>query len=213
MSGATVYTGKSNIDSTRNFTGYISDLRIIKGQAVYTQNFQPPIAPLTTITNLNGTTSLLTFNSNSFKDYSSNNHAINISTSPQYCRILPVGPYKPLTVWSSTTNIGSVYFDSIGGTRLSVSLPTSWQTLQCWIYFIPSGSDKTIFRTGTSSNSGFASSYINSANELWFLSYANYKSIVTLKPYSWIHIAIVRNNNTTTFYINGTSVNTASNTG
>jgi len=217
ISGATVYTGKSNIDSTRNFTGYISDLRIIKGQAVYTQNFQPPIAPLTTITNLNGTTSLLTFNSNSFKDYSSNNHAINISTSPQYCRILPVGPYKPLTVWSSTTNIGSVYFDSTSGTRLFASVSTIWQTVQCWIYFIPSGSDKYIFKTGNATigtaNNGGTVLLITSTNQLYFQEYSYTTSIANLKPYSWIHVAVVRAGQTNTYYINGTQIGSSSNGG
>lgn len=45
-------------DANGYFPGFISDLRIVKGTAVYTSAFTPPTAPLTAITN----TSLLTCN-------------------------------------------------------------------------------------------------------------------------------------------------------
>ncbi len=50
------YIGKSNADSTRNYIGFLSNLRVVKGTAVYTSNFTPPTAPLTIISG----TSLLT---------------------------------------------------------------------------------------------------------------------------------------------------------
>tara|TARA_B000000557_G_scaffold44892_1_gene33561 strand:- start:1239 stop:5519 length:4281 start_codon:yes stop_codon:yes gene_type:complete len=44
--GAQSYSGP-----TAYFTGYVSNLRIIKGTALYTSNFTPPSAPLTNVTN------------------------------------------------------------------------------------------------------------------------------------------------------------------
>ena len=44
------YIGASEYNN-RFFNGYISDLRVVKGTAVYTGNFTPPTAPLTAITN------------------------------------------------------------------------------------------------------------------------------------------------------------------
>jgi hypothetical protein len=39
------------IGSTYLFDGYISNMRIVNGTAVYTSNFTPSTVPLTTITN------------------------------------------------------------------------------------------------------------------------------------------------------------------
>ena len=55
-----------------NFAGYISNLRIVKGTAVYTSNFSVPTSPLT---NISGT-SLLTCQSATIVDNSSNAFAI-----------------------------------------------------------------------------------------------------------------------------------------
>ena len=58
-----------------NFFGYISNLRVVKGTAVYTSNFTPPTVPLTAISG----TSLLTCQSATFVDNSPNNFTITVS--------------------------------------------------------------------------------------------------------------------------------------
>ena len=54
------------------FTGYMSNVRVVKGTAVYTANFVPPTAPLTAISG----TSLLTLQSSTLVDNSGNSLAI-----------------------------------------------------------------------------------------------------------------------------------------
>ena len=78
--------GDSRAFATGYFTGYISNLRIVNGTAIYTGNFTPPTAPLTAITN----TKLLTCRSNKIVDSSSigatitrtGSVAVNSNTAP-----------------------------------------------------------------------------------------------------------------------------------
>ena len=68
-----VTIGCNGQNSPQNFiNGYISNLRLVKGTAVYTSNFTPPTTPLTAIPN----TVLLTCQSSSFTDFSSNNFTV-----------------------------------------------------------------------------------------------------------------------------------------
>jgi hypothetical protein len=69
---STTFIGRSDVDTTRNFSGNISNLRLVKGVAVYTSNFTPPNLPLSAISG----TSLLTLQNTTFIDNSSNNLTI-----------------------------------------------------------------------------------------------------------------------------------------
>lgn len=68
----TQYIGATNGASPYNITGYISNLRIVPGTAVYTSAFTPPTSQLTAVSG----TSLLTCQSNTFVDNSTNAFAI-----------------------------------------------------------------------------------------------------------------------------------------
>jgi len=59
-----VYVGGTYPAGGQNYTGFLSNLRIIKGQALYTRSFVPPIAPAqptpNTVLLLNGTSAAVT---------------------------------------------------------------------------------------------------------------------------------------------------------
>jgi hypothetical protein len=64
VSSTTFRIGQRYTSTAFNYGGYLSDLRIVKGTAVYTGNFTPSTTPLTAIAG----TSLLTCQSSRFKD-------------------------------------------------------------------------------------------------------------------------------------------------
>jgi len=74
-SSSTNYIGGDATNSSVDFKGYVSNLRILKGTALYTSNFTPPTKQLTAVTN----TKLLTCQGQNIKDASSSAHAITVN--------------------------------------------------------------------------------------------------------------------------------------
>ena len=113
--------------------GYIADVRFVSGTAVYTSAFTPPTERLTAIAN----TSLLTCHTPYIADGSTNSHAITIVGNTSTKRF---GPYdhRPYT---KADHGGSVYFDGVSGTKLTIPVSASLQkqaggdfTFEAWIY-------------------------------------------------------------------------------
>ena len=115
--------------------GMISNLRIVKGTAVYTGAFTAPSSPLTAVTN----TKLLTCCSNRFKDKSTSAHALTTNSVP---KIQPFSPFAPSAVYDAAVNGGSANWpietDKTNKITLSSSADfafgTGAFTIDCWVY-------------------------------------------------------------------------------
>jgi len=207
--------GSGVVTSGYPMTGYISNLRIVKGTAVYTASFTPPTSPLTAIAN----TSLLTCQSNRLVDNSANNFAI---TRNGDVSVQSFSPFSPSVI---TPTSYSGYFDGTGdylnSSTSSLVAPTGDFTIEAWIYA----------NTLTSTNSlGVGISFIGNSTlndgrlQFWVGTdgtislYLRNNSAVdvtttssssgTITTNTWYHIAAIRNVNTYTIYVNGTSVGT-----
>lgn len=143
-------------NSGTTFKGSISNLRIVKGSAVYTSTFTPPTSPLTADTN----TSLLTLQSNTFRDNSNNNFTI---TAAGDAAMQPGGPFTEVGTWSS-------YFDGVGD---YLALPSasidfmhqgtaSW-TFDAWIYSTSTVAQAMLSTTSASAQTGIYIAINNSA--------------------------------------------------
>lgn len=205
--GTTVQIGRTHT-ITDDCNGYISDVRIVKA-AVYTSAFAPPTAPLTAIAN----TSLLTCQSNRFRDASANNFAI---TRNGDTRVTPFSPYAPSSPYSAAVNGGSMYFDGNGDylsapNNAAFAFGTGDFTIETWIYLPAYGAGTNIVDTRNGDTSTGLDPYIDSAGGLGIYvkptAYALTGATVPLN--AWTHVAYVRSGTTVKGYVNGVGTSTA----
>jgi len=194
--------GGYSAGSSEYFTGYISNIRVIKGTAVYTTAFSSTV-PTTPLTAISGT-SLLTCQSNRFKDNSANNFIITKNGDTSVQRFSPFRSITP-DGYTANTYSGSVYLDGSGDT-LSVATNAVIQltgdfTIEFWVYQIADG-------MVMGSDSGTNSDYFGVASTLIYLAIAypsqNYPSWNCTVPRStWNHVALTRQFNNIKCYLNG----------
>ena len=198
-----------NRGATDDFNGYISNLRLVIGTAVYTANFTPSTTPLTAITN----TSLLTCQSNRFVDNSSNNFTLTSTGTPS---AQPWSPFAPTSAYSTSVNGGSGYFDgtddviSTTSSSTNLSLGSGDFTIETWYY--QTGKVRSFPAVLCNGNFGtnkwLVSDRHNSLNPNSVMFAIGNGSIfitaTTPTPIGrWHHVAAVRSSNTVSLYLNG----------
>ena len=204
-----------NDNTGSTFGGYISNVRILKGTALYTSNFTPPTTPLTAITN----TYLLTCQSNRFVD-NSTNALTSTFTLTGTTSIQKFSPFLSTTSPAYTTaqNGGSVYFDGSGdyiqtSTYSSNLNPGSSDfTIEFWVYAQASSrQDWFNLQASTGTNrilvyyTGSAIQYdagVGSAAASRITSAVASTSLLN----QWHHIALSRNAGSSRLFLDGVQI-------
>ena len=203
---------------SNNFNGLISNLRVVKGTAVYTSNFTAPTGPLTAISG----TVLLTCQSNRFVDNSSSGHALTPVVSPS---VSAFGPFLTDAVYDPAVNGASAYFDGSGDyITCSRNAGTDYQfgsgNFTVEGYFFVSGTGNGLTQAGAidcsiggaNSNSSFFLNINHNAITGYFSDGAGWDKSIEIANLSngeqWVHVAWVRNGSTLTIYRNGVSIGT-----
>lgn len=192
-------------------SGYISNLRVVRGTAIYSGNFTPPTTPLTAVTN----TKLLTCQSNRFVDNSSNALTLTVTGNTS---VQAFSPFAPSAAYSTATIGGSGYFDG-SGDYLTVTSSTAFDmtgdfTVEMWVYPITLNATNgaTVFSCGATSlfqlntlGAGTKIEWYSTTNpSIISVSYSGY-----LQLNQWNHLVACRTGTTLAIFVNGTRLGTA----
>lgn len=189
-SGILPAIGKSSDAASDYYYGYISDLRVVKGTAVYTATFTPPTAPLTATVS---TVLLLSGTSAGVIDASGRNDLETVGDARISTALKKYGT-------------GSMYFDGtgdylVGAASPNLALGTGNFTVEGWIYMnaIPSAGAPEIVLMGNFHLNFRGSGTFAITNDSTVFA----QSPIPLVAGQWYHFAAVRNSGSTTVYVNG----------
>jgi hypothetical protein len=180
-------------------TCYISNLRVVKGTAVYTSTFTPPTAPLTAIAG----TSLLTCQDNRLIDDSPNNFTI---TKAGDVSVQRFSPFSPLITTPTTY---SAYFDGTGD-YLTVPAGTAFApgtgdfTVEGWYYSAAASGNQQMWAQTTGGSDYFVVMFTPATSQFRFIGNGvDAFSTAIATPNIWNHFAVVRVGTSVTVYCNG----------
>jgi hypothetical protein len=200
-----------------SYIGYISDVRVVKA-ALYTSNFVPPQAPLTTVAN---TMLLMNMDKAAIADKSSKVVAETVGDTKLSTAVKKYGS-------------ASMYFDGTGdyltfATNPQYAFGTGDFTIECWVNSANVSSSQKGFLQTSDTAGGFQTSYTSGITFLFgagasggnavSLSGAIVSNIAgtyvgsstaVITADTWTHVALVRSSGTATMYVNGISVGSAS---
>ena len=194
-----------------NFDGHISNIRILKGTALYSgSSITVPTSALTAITN----TKLLTCQSNRFIDNSSTGFAL---TPVGNAAVTSFGPFLTSAVYDPAVNGASAFLDGSGDT-----LRATWTaadiinqnfTLEYWLYFQETSGYGTVSIGANDSSASYVHLSYASNGQVFSDDGQNSgsgpsTSAGAIRPNSWNHLALVRVSNDMFIYINGAKIAT-----
>jgi hypothetical protein len=214
---ATTYIGIYD-GSTVPLTGYISNLRLVKGSDVYgvsNSTITPPTAPLTAITN----TSILTCQSNRFLDNSTNAFALTVAGNPS---VQAFSPFAPTAAYDAAVVGGSGYFDG-SGDFLTVPAGSAFApgtgdfTVDGWIYPTSGSAIQRFYAQSTSGTNYFLCEADVPNKTIRFIGTSSgggtaIVSAATLQLNAWNNFCISRTSGTVTVWCNGSAGTPTSNT-
>jgi hypothetical protein len=186
------------VGSPYYINGYLSNLRIVKGTAVYTSAFTPPTAPLTAITN---TQLLLSLTNGQIFDNGMMNNFITAGSAQVSTSVVKYGT-------------GSIFINGSGNyltmpSTVTLGFGTSDFTIEGWLYLVSTSSYSTIISNRTSDTDNTAGRWSVAVRTSAFEFFSGGSQIVssgTVSTSTWTHFAVSRSSGSLRLFLNGTQV-------
>jgi hypothetical protein len=184
--------GDSNIASF-GLNGYLSNIRVVKGTAVYTSAFTPPTAPLTAIS---GTSLLTNFTNGAIFDNAMMNDLETVGNAQISTSVKKFGT-------------GSIAFDGTEDYLSTLGNPlfafgTGDFTIECWLNITTFNGGVVVDFRPTTTNGNYPLIYLNSSTLEFYASGATQIASGTLTTGTWFHFALSRSGSSMKMFINGT---------
>jgi len=192
--GAGAIGRQTNVTATSYFfIGYIANVRIVKGTAVYTAAFTPPSTPVTAIS---GTSLLLNFANAAIVDSAGLNNIVTTNTAATNTTAYKYAPSSIATNASSSLTIN----DATSAVRFA----TNDFTIEGWFSITTLGAQSIVSKGAAATGWTIG---VNASNTLVF-TYTSTSLTATsvLAQYVWYHFAVVRSGTATgniKIYLNG----------
>jgi len=198
-----------NRGGTAYFTGNVRDVRIIKGTAFYSSSgFDVPTEPLTAVSGTGYSTTLLSCHLPYIADSGANSLTPTVNGDTKVETFTPYDSSR----YTSSLHGGSISFDGTGdylkvASSSTFNLYNTAFTIEGWFYATAPAGNEHIWASYIDASNRESLYFSNATTLNWWVN-GSTRISATIAADNWYHFAIVDNNGTTTFYLNGVSQGT-----